>query len=253
MTEDEGPELDDHQYTVAGLRSYEAVYGRDFVSPGGRRTTAELLETLDWTPGRHVLDVGFGLGGAAFMMATQYQANVLGVDLSHNMAVEAQRRCADYGLADLVELVHGDILNHEFTDEFDFVHSREVFLHIHDKAQLFSTLHRLLKPGGLLLFTDYCRGPGEPSQAFDDYVREFGYDLRTVDEIANLLHEAGFTAISAIDQTAQFMAIHHRELAELDGTDLEAAEKDELRVGWLAKIDRARQGEQRWGWFRATR
>ncbi len=253
MDEHEGPALDDHQYTVAGLRSYEAVYGRDFVSPGGQRTTSEILETLDWVPDREVLDVGFGLGGAAFMMANRYQARVFGVDLSLNMAVEAHRRCTDYGLADRVDLVHGDILTHPFTHQFDLVHSREVFLHIHDKAKLFETLNRVLRPGGRLLFTDYCRGSTTPSDEFGHYMSEFGYDLRTVDEVGRLLVHAGFTEVSAVDQTEQFIEIHRNELAELATTQLGPEDQDELRAGWSAKIERARRGEQRWGWFRATR
>ncbi len=253
MDTDSGPLLDDHQYTVAGLRSYEAIYGRDFVSPGGRRTTAEILGSLPWAAGQAALDVGCGLGGAAFMMASKYEAKVVGIDLSHNMVDEAARRCAAYGLSDQVSMVHGDILDYKLPHRFDLVHSREVFLHIHDKADLFRTLRGALKSGGQLMFTDYCRGSEKPSAAFEAYVKEFGYDLRTVDEIAELLEDAGFSDVTATDQTDQFIEIHHRELDELPNTDLSVAEQDELRVGWMSKIERARRGEQRWGWFSASR
>jgi phosphoethanolamine N-methyltransferase len=249
---DDGPALDDHQYTVAGLRSYEAIYGRDFVSPGGRRTTAEIFDELTWRPGQTVLDVGCGLGGAAFMMASDHAAQVLAIDLSRNMVDEAAKRCQSYGLSDQVTMVHGDILTHELPHQFDLIHSREVFLHIHDKAGLFGILRDSLKPGGTLLFTDYCCGPDQPSEAFQSYVTEFGYDLRTVDEIGTLLTDAGFGGVSATDQTQRFIDIHHRELEELANTDLSQSDQDELRVGWLSKIDRAERGEQRWGWFQAT-
>lgn len=248
-----GPGLDDHQYTVAGLRGYEAIYGRDFVSPGGRRTTTEILDAVEWSPGQSVLDVGCGLGGAAFMMALEHRATVFGIDLSRNMAEEAARRCAAYDLTDQVELVHGDILTYEPADDFDLVHSREVFLHIHDKPGLFAKLHDSLRPGGRLLFTDYSRGPDEPRGSFRSYVQEFGYDLRTMEEIVELINAAGFTDVVATDKTQQFIEIHQRELAELPTTDLGQADQDELRLGWLAKIDRAERGEQRWAWFQATR
>ena len=252
VSKDDGPALDDHQYTVAGLQSYEAIYGRDFVSPGGRRTTKEILDSLTWTSGQSVLDVGCGLGGAAFMMASDYQADVLAIDLSQNMVDEAAIRTDAYGLADRVEMVHGDILNYELPQQFDLIHSREVFLHIHNKAGLFKTLQAGLRPGGTLLFTDYCCGPDQPSDAFQSYVTEFGYDLRTVEEIGSLLATAGFSEVSAVDQTEQFIDIHYRELEELPNTELSRADQDELRVGWLSKIDRAQRGEQRWGWFKAT-
>lgn len=151
-----GPPLDDHQYSVSGLRTHEAIYGRDFISPGG----------------------------ASFMMATQHQASVLGIDLSHNMVDESIHRCEAHGLTDQVTLVHGDILTVELPGSFDLVHSREVFLDVQDKRALFRRLHSALRPGGRLLFTDYCCGTDRRSPAFISYVEEFGYDLRPIAEIA---------------------------------------------------------------------
>lgn len=251
MSSNDGPPLDDHQYTVAGLASYEAIYGRDFVSPGGRTTTAELLATLPWSHGCTALDVGCGLGGAAFMMATEHSADVLGIDLSKNMIDEAIKRCDDYGLSGQVTLRHGDILTLDLPHRFDIIHSREVFLHIHDKPTLFKVLHNSLNPGGSLLFTDYCCGGEQPSDAFREYLDEFGYDLRTVDEIGSLLSNAGLSDVVATDMTAQFIEIHEREIDQLENTSLTEADQQELRTGWLAKIDRAERGEQRWGRFEA--
>lgn len=248
-----GPPLDDHQYTVAGLHAYEGIYGKDFVSPGGRRTTAGYLNLLTWEPGLRVLDVGCGLGGALFMMATDYGASVVGIDLSKNMADAAAERAEAYGLTNKVIVVNGDIVTYQFPHAFDIIHSREVFLHIHDKQALFAKLYQSLKPGGQLLFTNYCSGPGQPTEEFAAYITEFGYDFRTLEEMATLLTEAGFINVEAIDQTDKFIEIHHRELDGLGESGLTQEDQDELRVGWLAKIDRAERGEQRWGLFRASR
>lgn len=250
-----GPSANDHRYTVAGLRAYEAIYGRDFVSPGGRRTTAAVLRTVSWLPGWRVLDVGCGLGGAAFMMVREHRATVVGVDVSANMIEQATLRSEAYGLQEEVTLVHGDIMTLDMGRKFDLVHSREVFLHVHDKQLLFGRLRDMLEPGGQLLFTDYCRGSGRSSAAFDAYVEEFGYDLRPVEEIATLLVESGFTDVVASDETEQFIEIHERERKQLadDASGLTEIERDDLRTRWLAKVDRARAGEQRWGWFRAVR
>lgn len=253
MEPTDGPPLDEHQYTVAGLRAYEGIYGRDFVSPGGRRTTADILARLDWRPAMSVLDVGCGLGGAIFMIATDFGGAAVGIDLSTHMAEAAAERATNYGLDASVTVLHGDIMTHELPSGFDIVHSREVFLHIHDKPALFARLLDLLVPEGQLLFTDYCRGLGLATSEFDEYVTEFGYDLRTVDEIGMLLSEAGFTNVRATDQTNEFISIHQRELDELGDSGLTTDEQDELRTGWLAKIERAEQGEQRWGMFEARR
>ena len=51
-----------------------------------------------------------------------------------------------------------DIMSSEFADgSFDVIYSRDSLLHIQDKPALFERLLRWLKPGGRMLFTDYCQ------------------------------------------------------------------------------------------------
>ena len=253
MTDTDRPPLDDHQYTVSGLAAYEAVYGTDFVSPGGEQTTREILAALKLTADTSVLDVGCGLGGAAFMMASEFGSSVLAIDLSQNMATEAAIRAENYGLDQLVEVMRADIMSLDDDETFDLIHSREVFLHIHDKDELHHKLISMLKPGGLLMFTDYCRGPEAPTESFMAYINEFGYDLRPVEHIGQLLRDTGYEQVEAEDRTDEFIAIHRRELDELSSLDLTGPKIEELKTGWQAKIARAESGEQRWGWFRAVK
>jgi ubiquinone/menaquinone biosynthesis C-methylase UbiE len=61
-------------------------------------------------PGARMRDVGCGLGGSAFVLARDYQAQVTAIDLSVNMIDVARERCSEYRLQALVEFVHGDCL-----------------------------------------------------------------------------------------------------------------------------------------------
>src|SRR5262249_24089548 len=128
--------LDAGQYTLDEIRKYEAIYGRNFISPGGAATTRELLGLVAFTPDMPVLDVGCGLGGAAFLIARTFGARVHGIDLSRNMLQTAQVRCQEANLTDAVTFEHADILRYECSEAYDLAHSRDVFLHIHDKAGL---------------------------------------------------------------------------------------------------------------------
>ncbi len=61
----------------------------------------------------------------------------------------------------------------------------------------------MLKPGGRLLISDYCRAPGAPTPAFAEYIKQRGYDLHSVDEYGAMLERAGFQAVKAEDRTWQ--------------------------------------------------
>ena len=245
--------FDAAQYARSEIAKYEAIYGRSFISPGGARISAEFLARLGLVPGMRVLDIGCGVGGCAFQMARDYGVTVDGIDISRNMIEIGRERCAEAGLDNRVRLRHGDVLEIPPGARYDAVHSRDAFLHIHDKARLFALIHQLLVPGGILAFTDYCRGDQPPSKAFDAYIKERNYCLHTFHEYRQLLRRAGLDRVRVADRTRQFIEIHRREIDELPTDALGAENADALTRAWNAKIRRAQMGAQLWGWFGARR
>jgi len=245
--------LDQGQYAQGEIAKYEAVYGRNFVSPGGLATAEEFSALLDLKVGMQVLDIGCGLGGSAFYMAEHFGAHVHGIDLSTNMVEIAKERCRAAGLERLVTFEHGDILDFVPTSPYDHVYSRDAFLHIEEKARLFAVIRQALTPGGQLLFTDYCCHAGAKSAEFVAYIQQRHYHLLTVAEYRDLLTAADFVHIVAQDRTAHFLRILEQELADLPSARFDPHTLTELRHSWQAKILRAQQGEQRWGLFQARR
>jgi phosphoethanolamine N-methyltransferase len=245
--------LDTNQYAPEKIRSYEAIYGRHFVSPGGEACARECVARLELTPGDTVLDVGSGLGGSAFLMAREYGARVHGIDVSANMIALARDKCREEQLESQVDFTLGDCLELNASQAYQAVYSRDVILHIAQKLRLFETLREALVPGGRLLFTDYCRGEGRPSNAFESYVAERGYHLYTVAGYDEILRTAGFVEVQSEDWTARFIDIHRLELERLPSAGLPADDEAALRQGWREKIARAQRGEQRWGFFTARR
>jgi phosphoethanolamine N-methyltransferase len=120
-------------------------------------------------------------------------------------------------------------------------------------------LFAVLKPGGRLLITDYCRAPGEPSPDFAAYIKQRGYDLRSVGEYGALLAAAGFTDVAAEDVTHEFDASLRAALARAEQhkaafvTEFSQADYDHIVGGWRAKLARVATGEQKWGLFVATK
>ena len=241
--------LDQNQYTPQGISSYELVWGEGFVSPGGADLAREFIGKLSLRSGSLVLDVGSFLGGSAFLMAGEFGYRVDGIDLSRNMLNRAGELCRSLGLQDRVKFELADALELSADDRYDAVYSRDAFLHIHRKPRLLSNLQRALKPGGRLLFTDYCCRDGPRSETFADYVSHHQYCLHTVQEYAELLENAGFQDVVGEDLTSSFIETLKSDLVHLQ----QLPNTDELLDAWNDKLKRALGGEQRWGLFTAKK
>lgn len=245
-------ELNANQYSLASINHYEAIYGEDFVSPGGLDLAVELIGRLGLAPGARVLDAGCGLGGSAFVMARDFGFQVDGIDLSGNMIEMANRKLESHGLRDQVSLMQGDCLELNLCQPgYDAIYSRDVFLHIHDKPRLFDQLRAALCSGGKLLFTDYCCGSKPWSEAFSAYVNDRGYCLHTIAGYATMISDAEFGDIEADDMTDRFIQVLQHEMDKISRLNFSVAEKEEMTRSWKSKIERARSGDHRWGLFSA--
>ena len=241
--------LDSGQYQRSEIAHYEAIFGYNFVSTGGASSTRTILDMVSLKPGMTVLDIGCGLGGAAFLMAKTFGVTVHGLDLSQNMIGMAEARCREAGLTEKVHFYHGNCLTYAYPTTYDLVHSRDAFLYIGEKARLFSVIKEVLNPGGTLLFTDYCRGEAEPTSAFAAYIAQRGYDLHTPAGYGRILEAAGFVDVQALDKTAWFIQLMEEELSKMDANMLDPETVEALTQSWHSKIARAQRGEQRWGLF----
>jgi len=241
--------LDSQQYTRQSIQLYESIFGKDFVSPGGESIAREIINHLKLPENSRVLDAGCGLGGSSFLMAREFGWQVTGMDLSVNMLEIAREKRAHHKLEDRVELEHGDCSEIPASNSYDAIYSRDVFLHIHDKATLFTALSGAMTTGGRLLFTDYCCGEKPWPDDFQTYVDERNYCLHTIEEYAKILQEAGFVQVNAEDLTGRFTEILEQELDTISALDLSDEKRTSLKQSWSEKLQRSRLGCHRWGLF----
>lgn len=250
--------LDTTQYKCSGILRYERVFGSGFVSTGGLETTKEFVSKLDLKPSQKVLDVGCGIGGGDFYMSENFDAEVVGIDLSINMISFALERAI--GLKCAVEFEVADCTKKTYPDDtFDVIYSRDTILHIQDKPALFKSFYKWLKPGGKVLISDYCKKAGQPSPEFAQYIKQRGYDLHDVQEYGQMLRDAGFDEVIAEDRTDQFIRVLQRELDSVEKekdafiSDFSVEDYNDIVGGWKAKLVRSTMGEQRWGLFIAKK
>ncbi|AOJ08153.1 methyltransferase domain-containing protein [Burkholderia mayonis] len=180
------------------LRS-EIIYGDGFQSPGGIEGFKTMLaDKMSIEPGMHLLDIGSGLGGAAFHLAGRFDVTVVGLDTAPRMTELAAARQPALDPQRRVRFLNADIHDDALAGErFDIVYSRDVLMYEHDKPSLFARCHALLAPQGRLYVTDFCRGRSSPE--FDAYTSVSGYDLKTIDDYARIVADAGFDVVAARD------------------------------------------------------
>lgn len=132
---------------------------------GGRQASEHFLDQLDLMAGKHILDVGCGLGGPARFAASRYRCRVDGIDLTPEYVETGQVLCKWVGLADRISLRQGSALAMPFDDGvFDGAYMLHVGMNIEDKATLCKEVGRVLRPGALFGIYDVMKtGDGELS------------------------------------------------------------------------------------------
>jgi len=254
--------LDEQQYNKNGILRYEMIFGETYVSTGGQETTTKFCNDLELKSDMRMLDVGCGIGGSAFYVARKYGVLVNGIDLSQNMIDIANERRDEMsaGVKHRVQFHVEDATCMKYPANFyDIVYSRDTILHIEDKESLFRKFLHCLKPGGILLITDYCRGDQDPSKQFKEYVKQRGYNLLTVKDYGATLERAGFGDVEAKDNTDYFIEILKSELSRYKPKKADVlkrfSEADYTAIcdGWKEKIDRCGTGDQVWGYFKAQK
>jgi SAM-dependent methyltransferase len=134
------------------------TYGEDLGQTSWVTTdeSAEIMRLLALTRDSHVLEIGSGSGRYALQIATTTGCRVLGADINEPGVQNANQLAVAENLAERVKFEKRDASQPlRFSDaSFDAVFSNDVLCHIPGRDKLLRELHRVLKPGGRLLFSD---------------------------------------------------------------------------------------------------
>ena len=182
---------------------------------GGIGITEQLANDAGVDATHHVLDVCSGMGGPARYFAYHRGCRVTGLDLTESRVEGAARLTDMVRLDHLVDFRQGDAQAMPFEGAtFDVAISQEALLHVPDKAAVIAECSRVLKPGGVIAFTDLARI--EPLD--DEAMAKLGpalasVNFATMDQYRRWLDAAGFTVYLEVDRSEELKATLTERLA----------------------------------------
>jgi cyclopropane-fatty-acyl-phospholipid synthase len=151
---------------------------------------------LGLRPGMRLLDVGCGWGGMVLHAAQHHGVEAVGVTVSRLQRALAEKRVAEAGVADRVQIRFQDY--RDVSDgPYDAIASIGMFEHVGaDRIESYFTgLHAQLRPGGRLLNHAISRPPGpapiDPRSFIGRYVFPDGA-LHEVGTVVSAMQEHGF-------------------------------------------------------------
>ncbi len=188
---------------------------------GGQEATKALVNQLSFSEGKHVLDIGCGLGGTARFVASAYGVRVTGIDLTAEFVSAGNELCRWVGLEEQVTLLKGDALALPFEKErFDGATMIHVGMNIEDKEALFNQIHRVLRPGAhfgvydiMLIDTDELAYP-LPWASNSDMSH-----LASSESYTSTLKSSGFVIRSARNLGAYAIDFYERQKAKASNSD----------------------------------
>jgi SAM-dependent methyltransferase len=127
---------------------------------GGVQSSMDLAEKAGVGAGMAGVDLCCCNGaGMRFLVRFRNVARMHGVDATKTVVELGRRRCEEEGLADRIEFTLGDACDTKLpAASADFVWGEDAWCYVVDKKRLIAEAARLVKPGGVIAFTDWVDG-----------------------------------------------------------------------------------------------
>lgn len=191
-----GVSLADVQAVYDGAEGdlWELVMGEQ-IHIGGFASSMDLAERAGIGAGMTGVDLCCCNGaGMRFLVRFRGVGRMTGVDATTTVVERGRRRTADEGLADQIEFVQADVCASGLADSSaDFVWGEDAWCYVAEKDQLVREAARIVRPGGIIAFTDWMAGP-EPMNdgEADRYLTFMKFPtILTLGEYQQELEEAG--------------------------------------------------------------
>ena len=134
---------------------------------GGFVSSMDLAEKAGIGPGMKGVDLCCCNGaGMRFLARFRDVAYMHGVDATEKVVEQGHRRCEQEGLWDKIEFTLADVCDSGLEEaSADFIWGEDAWCYVVDKEKLIAEAARIVKPGGIIAFTDWIEGKTGLSEA----------------------------------------------------------------------------------------
>lgn len=239
-------------YSGAEGDLWELLMGQQ-IHIGGLVSSMDLAERAGIGAGQHGVDLCCCNGaGMRLLVRLRNVASMTGVDATAAVVERGRARCKAEGLDDRIRFVLGDASKSGLpSGAADFVWGEDAWCYVEDKERLVAEAARLVRPGGVVAFTDWVEGPAglSPSEA-ERLLRFMKFpSLQSLTGYPQLLERAGCRVQESSD-TGRFapyvelytqmarMQLTYDVLRILD-FDMKALEAIGGEMAWMLELARA--------------
>jgi ubiquinone/menaquinone biosynthesis C-methylase UbiE len=140
-------------------RLWELVAG-EMLHCGGIGQTTAMANEGRIAEGEKVLDLCSGFGSSLRFLAKRFGIQGYGLDVSPYMVEQATKRTRAEGLEGQITYRQGSVYQVPWPDNcFDVVWGEDAWCYLDSKEDLIKEAVRVLKPGGVIAFSDWMTGP----------------------------------------------------------------------------------------------
>ena len=225
------------------------------IANASARTVKEMATMAGITANTEVLDVGAGYGGAARQLAREIGCQVTCLNLStteNNRNIEKNKAA---GLEDKIKVIEGNFEDLPFAENsFDVVWCEDSFLHSNKKFEVFREIHRVLRPGGNLIFTDPMQADDCPRDVLGPILNRIHLEeMGSVAKYNDFAEKLGMEKVAVKEMPEQLVNHYGRVLDELTKNYEEAVKVsgqeycDNMKKGLEHWVNGGNKGHLNWG------
>jgi ubiquinone/menaquinone biosynthesis C-methylase UbiE len=169
----------------------------------------QMLLDAGIAPGKHVLDLGCGIGDVTCWIASQVGPNgsVVAIDLSPDQLDVSRQQASQLGVENVISFLQRNASDTGLpSDSFDIVFCRFLLCHLTDPFAALKEMHRVLKPGGAIVCQDvdlatvyslpHSDAVHRSVQAAIETGRRLGADYLFGRRLHTALLDLGFTSVT---------------------------------------------------------